>query len=128
MESTSYLVNPRSTSLIEVVLHVKANSGILAHRSEGKGGVVATDLLSKSLALLIIAGKEIQQFRRRALQKRKRDLSRVAASAKQRHGKCGFAELLCIPVQCGAERALNCHGSQIQNLDIIPVKWTTGRW
>jgi hypothetical protein len=87
MESTFDLVNPGTTSLIQVVLHVEVNSSILAHRGECKGRVVAADVLPKSLASLIIAGEEIQQFRRRTLQKGKRDLPRVAASARQRPGR-----------------------------------------
>jgi hypothetical protein len=57
MERPFYLVHPRTTSLIEVVLHVKLNSSILTHRGEGKGRVVATDFLSEFFASRIIAGE-----------------------------------------------------------------------
>jgi hypothetical protein len=68
------------------------------------------------------------QFRRRAVEKREDNLSRGAASAKQRSGMCGFAQLLCIPVQCRAEGALDRHASQIENLNVILVKRATCRW
>jgi hypothetical protein len=85
-------------------------------RGHGKGIVVVANALAKVLASMLLGSEELEELKRRRLQRREGNLSLIAAHPKLGIEKGRLGQALIQPMKGPTMRAVNIEGTKVMNL------------